>query len=178
MEKFDNFSRESFDGIKKLISVSSEAVIGRCAEPRFHAREVTSELRALRELLVLGFMVERDQPILTERQARNTYTIAKRHKDFLETLAFRGMDEREESIPTAHHHTYEWLVEDPDEHRPLGVPSPYHRAKKALKRDVVLRFKERGIDLSTRKYPFSFPETPSEPTAHFQRWLLSGRGTL
>ncbi|KAB8338882.1 hypothetical protein FH972_021826 [Carpinus fangiana] len=96
---------------------------------------------------------------------------------FLETLEFRGMDEREEIISDAHARTFDWLLLDSMQEFTAGE-SPTTSIDERQDLKSVIREKLMTVGVTQKDIDSVMPSDVHEqcPGASLQKWLSSGSG--
>lgn len=170
VENLESSHKDSMQYLHECVEASTAAIISQYDGARLVPEELLSEIRGIRQLIERPESVEKlSSDALTSQKSLN--------ENFLETLKFPGMDDREDAIPDTHVRTCEWILAD-SEVETLGSQCQYKYERRELKEHVMSQLRSLGLDADEEMRAFKPQTTSDQPTGHLQEWLRSGRGVL
>ena len=95
------------------------------------------------------------------------------HEDFLDTLRFRHMDDREDAISEAHARTYRWLLSDFSSEPELGKETSYEAVRSKVRTHIIETFSQLGVNVNTQENPIGLNVHDRCPIGHLHDWLKS-----
>ena len=167
----------SIDELKQRVQATHDAILARSTVPTYANGELLDEIRELRNMSTQ--LIDLAHAKITATSTVQSTSKRPNPEEFLQSLEFRTMDDREESISKAHARTYQWLLMDPDRSNSHSVPSwSYNEERSQLKAALLESLRGMGVKADTEDDPVGLRKDDQCPSKHLQQWLETGEGVF
>ena len=154
--------------LKINLREKSDIIIKGLNESSLVHKELLTEMQELRQLRDQILDLVKTGP--AEGNLDNDYP---KPDDFLESLRFRHMDDREDAIPDAHARTYRWLLSDSNPKPELGEESNYEAVRSKVRTHITETFSQLGINVNKQGDPIGLNAHDRGPSGNLHDWLKS-----